>query len=144
MAVFWKTGYFKCDAEEAYKEISTLDEITVENVVELASNESSVIHDEFEWDNEIAGGEWRKFQARRLIQNLVVEVEEPETKEPVQIRVLHTTPDRHDYKPVEFFVKNVDEHQKLLNQAKRELESFKKKYYSLVELTPVFEAINAI
>ena len=48
MAVFWKTNYFKADAEEAYKEIMTLDEITSENVVELARNESSVIHDEFD------------------------------------------------------------------------------------------------
>ena len=144
MAVFFKTGYYKCDPEKAYAEIMTLDEITSENVVELARSESSVLHDEFEWDDAIAGDKWRNHQARLLIDNLVIEVEEPETKEPMQVRVLHTTPDRHDYKPIEFFVKNVDEHQKLLNQAKRELESFKKKYYSLVELTPVFEAINAI
>ena len=144
MAVFWKTNYFKADPEKAYAEIMTLDEITSENVVELARNENSVIHNEFEWDDAIAGDKWRNQQARVLINNLVIEVEQPEIKEPVQVRVLYTTPDRHDYKPIEFFVKDVDEHQKLLNQAKRELESFKKKYYSLIELTPVFEAINAL
>lgn len=144
MAVFWKTNYYKADPKKAYAEIMTLDEITSENVVELARSESSVLHDDFEWDDAIAGNKWRNHQARRLIENLVVEVEERDTKEPVQIRVLHTTPDRHDYKPIEFFLKDADEHKKLLNQAMRELEYFKKKYYSLVELTPVFEAINAL
>ena len=142
MAVFWKTNYFKADPEKAYAELMTLEEITTENVVELARNENSVIHNEFEWDDSIAGENWRKHQAGVLISNLVIEVEEPVKKDPVQIRVLHTTPDRHDYKPLEFFVKNEDEHEKLLNTAKRELQSFKTKYYLLSELKEVFTAID--
>ena len=144
MAVFWKTNYFKADPEKAYAEIMTLDEITSENVVELARNENSVIHNEFEWDDAIAGDNWRNHQARVLINNLVIEVEEPVAREPVSIRVLHTTPDRHDYKPIEFFVKNEDEHTKLLEAAKRELQSFKTKYYLLSELKEVFEAIDKL
>ena len=144
MAIFWKTNYYKADPEEAYKELMTLDEITSENVVALAKNENSVIHDEFEWDNEIAGDKWRNHQARQLICNLVIEVEQPEKKEPVEVRVLHTTKERHDYKPLQFFMTHEDERQKLLRQAYADLEAFKRKYYTLSELKPVFDAIEAL
>ena len=144
MAVFWKTNHFKADAEEAYKELMTLDVITAESVVELAKNESSVIHDEFDWDNEVAGHKWRKHQAGVLIRNLVIEVEQTDTKESVPVRVLHTTPDRNDYKPLEFFMTHEDEREKLLKQAYADLESFKRKYYTLKELKPVFDAINTL
>jgi len=144
MAVFWKTNYFKADAEEAYKELMTLDVITAESVVELAKNESSVIHDEFDWDDEVAGHKWRNHQARVLINNLVIEVEQNETKESVPVRILHTTSDRDDYKPLEYFMTHEDEREKLLKQAYADLESFKRKYYTLKELKPVFDAINAL
>ena len=142
MAVFWKTNYFKANAEEAYKEIMTLDEITAENVVELARDESSVIHNEFEWRDDVAGAKWREHQARRLITNLVIEVDEKEISEPVQIRVLHNVPDTPDYKPIEHFVTHEDDRQKLLNKAMQELKSFEIKYRTLTELQSVFDAIN--
>lgn len=142
MAIYWKQNRFKAKAEDAYNEIMTLSEITAQNVVDLARNESSVIHDDFEWDNEIAGDKWRCHQARILIDNLVIKVEEPKKSEPTMIRVLHTTPDRNDYKPIEFYIKNTEEHEKLLSMAKRDLQSFKTKYYSLEELKGVFEAID--
>lgn len=71
MAIFWKVNRFKADAEEAYKELMTLDEITAKNVVELARNESSVIHDEFEWRDDVAGAKWREYQARRSLITLL-------------------------------------------------------------------------
>lgn len=144
MAIFWKTNRFKADAEEAYKELMTLDEITAKNVVELARNESSVIHDEFEWRDDVAGAKWREHQARRLIDNLVIEVEQKEHPEPVQIRVLHNIPNTSDYKPIEHFVTHEDDRVKLLNKAIQELKSFEIKYRTLTELQSVFDAINAL
>ena len=145
MAVFWKTNHFKADAEEAYKEIMTLDEITAENVVELARSESSVIHDEFEWDDAVAGAKWRHKQAQTLLCNLVVEAnDEKEPSEPVRVRVLYNIPDTSDYKPIQHFITHEDDRVKLLNKAIQELRSFEIKYRTLTELQKVFDAINEL
>lgn len=144
MAVFYKTGHFKSDPEMAWREISALEEITPDNVVELARNESSCLHVDFDWDDAVAGKKWRHKQAQVLLANLVVEVEEPEKQEPVAVRLLHTTPDRTDYKPIEFFMSHEDEREKLLKQAYADLEAFKRKYYTLKELQPIFDVVNTL
>lgn len=139
--VKWKFMQYKADANEAYKEISTLKEITPQNVVNLARNENSVIHDDFEWNDEIAGEKYRNIQARQMIQNFVIETKKEE-KAPV--RVLQVTTTKNVYKPMDFFVKNVDEYAELLNRAKIELQGIKKRYSNLTELEDVFNAIEEL
>lgn len=145
MAVFWKTGYYKADPEQAYKEIMSLEEITAQNVVNMAKSEESSIHNEFEWDDAIAGNKWRCQQARVLMDNLVIEYESRERdEEPVLIKVLHTTPDRKDYKPIEFFITHEDEYQKLLNCAIREVKAYQNKYRTISELHGLFAEIDKL
>lgn len=141
MEVAWKFMNYKADPNEAYKEITSLPEITPQNVVNLARSEKSVIHNDFEWNDEIAGEKYRVLQAGEMIRNFVIEEKKTE-KSPV--RMLHITSEKNVYKPVEFFVAHDDEYQTLLKRAKMELDGFVKRYSDISELEEVFEAIKKL
>lgn len=144
-AIKWKVkGLYKADPEAVYRELQTLDEITPDAVVELARNENSVLHNEIDWDDEVAAERWRKQQARLIICNLVVEIQEKEEKEPTFVRLFHKPDENKTYQDLSVFVKDETEYQKLLNQAKRDLNSFKSKYHTLKELKPIFALIDAL
>lgn len=142
MGVVWKfESFYKADANKAYEEISQLDSITPQNVVNLARNKNSVIHNDFEWDDEIAGEKYRVIQAGQMIRSFVFE---PKKAEEAPTRVLQITTVQNTYQPVQFFLKHEDEYRALLNKAKIELEGFKRRYATLTELEGVFEAIDEI
>ena len=126
--VFFKINKYKVSAEDCYAELQTLSEITPKNVVDLARNENSKLHNDFEWDNEIAGEKYRLSQAREMIQLLAFEPIK-ENHEPT--RVYQISSEKTVYKPVEIILKNVDEYQLLLKRALSELESFRKRYSTL-------------
>lgn len=138
--VFFKINKYKVSAEDCYTELQTLKEITPQNVVDLARNEDSKLHNDFEWDNEIAGEKYRLSQAREMIQLLAFEPKK--THEPTRVYQIST--EKTVYKPVEMILKNEDEYQNLLKRALAELESFKKRYSTLVELEQVFRAIEEL
>ena len=46
--VFFKINKYKVSAEDCYTELQTLKEITPQNVVNLARNEDSKLHNDFE------------------------------------------------------------------------------------------------
>lgn len=145
--IFWKTPkLFKADPEKVYEELQTLDEITPDSVLELARNENSVLHNEIDWNDRTAAEKWRKQQARLIVCNLVVKVEERKEEEPVTVRLFHNidSDKGKTYEPITVIVKDEDKYKNLLDQAKRELHSFQVKYHSLKELEPVFKAINEL
>lgn len=138
----WKLkGFYKVDAQKAYEEIQSLEEITDKNVVDLARNEKSCIHNEFEWNDTIAGEKWRERQAQLMIQSFVIKVEE---KEEHPMRVFQISTKKHVYQPIQFFIEHKDEYQALLERAIRELQGIKHRYKTIVELEEVFNAIDAL
>ena len=139
--VFFKINKYKVSAEDCYSELQTLSEITPKNVVDLARNKNSKLHDDFEWDNEIAGEKYRLSQAREMIQLLAFEPIK-ETHEPTRVYQIST--EKAVYKPVEMILKNEDEYQNLLKRALAELQAFKKRYSTLIELEEVFKAIEEL
>ncbi len=141
MEVKWKFMNYRADPNKAYEEISSLKEITPQNVVDLARNENSVIHNDFEWNDTVAGEKYRNIQARQMIQNFVI-VREDKEAEPIRALQISTTV--NEYKPVEIILRNEDEYQSLLKRAKGELEAFKRRYQTLTELEPIFEAMKQI
>jgi hypothetical protein len=139
--VSWKIPKFKADANKAYEEISKLDSITPQNVVNLARNENSVLHDDFEWNDTIAGAKYRETQAREMIRMFVFTPAE-EHNEPT--RVFQITQTATVYEPVTMILQREDEYQTLLKRAKNELLAFKKRYENLVELETIFAEISAL
>ena len=53
--------------------------VTPDRVVAAASEETSAMHDQFEWDDSVAGAKWRIEQARELIVQIHFEVTVNET-----------------------------------------------------------------
>lgn len=141
MEVKWKFMNYRADPNKAYEEISSLKEITPQNVVDLARNENSVIHNDFEWNDTVAGEKYRNIQARQMIQNFVIVREE---KEAEPIRALQISTTVNEYKPVEIILRNEDEYQSLLKRALAELEAFERRYQTLTELEPIFEVMKQI
>lgn len=142
--VKWSIGgiWGGADAEKCYSEIETLQDRTPQNVLDLARNENSELHKCFEWDDSKAAESYRLQQARNVIQHLVIKFDEPTPEKSVAIRVYQISSVKNTYQPREFFIKHVDEYQKLLERAKAELQAFKNRYESIAELEDVINAIN--
>lgn len=72
--VTWKLNdLYKADAQKCYEEVQSLEEITVENVLEKGRDESSELHKCFTWDNDEAAEKYRLIQARDIIRSFVIE-----------------------------------------------------------------------
>ena len=139
--VKWKVdGIFKADANECYREISSLEQITPKAILDFARDENSELHKCFEWDNDLAAEKYRTIQAGNVIRMLYIE---PKSEDAPTVRVLSRTSDTV-YQPTRTFLKNQSEYEDLLKRALSELESFRLKYKTLSELEQVFEQIDLI
>ena len=110
------------------------------NLVDVSRPEDAPLHSEFEWNDAIAGEKYREHQARNIIQQIVVYTEK---KEPIR-KYVHLYSDEPTYHPIELVLKQPDMHAQMLANAKRELESFRRKYSQLKELKAVFNAIDEL
>ena len=139
--VKWKVdGIFKADANDCYREISSLEQITPKAILDFARDENSELHKCFEWDNDSAAEKYRTIQAGNVIRMLYIV---PKNADAPPVRVLSRTSDTV-YQPTRTFVKNQNEYEDLLKRALSELESFRLKYKTLSELEQVFEQIDLI
>lgn len=146
----WKVGgIYKANAEKCYQEISGIgDEVKPEDVVERAKDAGTELHKCFLWDDTEAANRYRIYQARNIINNLIVvrqeKKEEPDDKKPIQFRVMmkNSTERGSGYKQTIAMVRDVDEYKLLLEQAYRELRVFKEKYSCLSELAEILALID--
>lgn len=117
--------------------------ITPTIVLNSARSESSVIHDCFEWNDDIAAEEYRKEQAGRLIRNLTVKTIDETNIETVPVRAyVHMKEGSGStYISLKSVLSDEELTQQMLEQAKTELDAFTKKYATLKELSRVFNAI---
>jgi hypothetical protein len=71
----WGARRFKTAAEIAAAEMrrvaDEVGELTAESLVEESRPEDAPLHDEFEWNNEICGDRYRRYQASTMIRSLV-------------------------------------------------------------------------
>jgi Cu/Ag efflux pump CusA len=144
MVYQWKTREYKVDAQAAGEElerISGVHSLTPETIVNESTPKESPLHEIFEWNNEKAGHEWRKQQARVMIGNLVtVQIEEQEV-EPVRA-FINVAGEENEYAPIEVVVRNQELYDRYVMQALRELESYKKKYRDIMELKKHFDDLD--
>lgn len=140
------SGIFKADANKCYEEIQNIgEEVKPEQVLDKARDSSSELHKCFDWDDSSAAEKYRLHQARLVINHLiVVKREVEEEKEPVQFRVMlkNDSGKESGYKQTLVMVRDEDEYKKMLEQAYRELHSFKQKYSCLSELAEILALID--
>ncbi len=139
----WTTGGFnyKQDPNEVGKELEKLgDELTPKNIVNLARNENSVLHEMFEWDDTVAAEQYRKQQANLIIQNLKITVIADDNIER-KVKAFVTVKRNTVFEPIEKVVKDVDKYSLLLDKAYKELNGIKIKYRELQEIQDLLRDI---
>lgn len=150
MGIEWKLpGLFKgINAEEAWKELhGNGEKRTPQEIVDIARNPDSVIHNYFQWDDTIAAEEFRKEQAAKMERSFVLTkvVDDGEKVEKKVYRLVEVDSSRTSvYTPVIFTLRKEDEYADLLKRAKIELEGFVKRYHSLTELQEIIEDIELL
>lgn len=147
----WKIkGLYKANAETIYNEIMSIGEtVKPSDVVELARDENTALHNLFTWDDSIAAEKYREHEAGCIIRNIVV-VEKDDSDDNndgvITVRAIMSTNERtKEYTTVQRVITNKDSYSKLLAAALAELNAFKKKYKTLSgDLEVVFSAIEQI
>lgn len=147
MVYSWKTYGYKVPAQVVGEHLEKLQEsgkaITAETVLESARDESSPIHDLFEWDDTVAAEAYRRGQASRVITNIHVEKKTTEGKTLKLRAYVDTTMEkRGTFVNIEHAFKNVDTREIVLARAYNELRAFERKYRDLQEFAELFELIN--
>lgn len=140
-------GIFKADPTKCYEEIQEIgEEVTPEQVLDCARNDKTELHKCFDWNDSVAAEKYRLVQARDVLRKLIVVKREVdnEEREPIQFRVMMKNDNSQNsgYKQTIVMVKDEDEYQKLLEQARRELHAFKQKYSCLRELAEILDLIE--
>lgn len=138
-------GFYKgVDPQVVAEEIIEIGETaTPKQILEKARDEETELHKCFEWDDSIAAEKFRIQQARQLVSFLVIREEKVPEDRP-EIRFFYKTDNSRNegYKQTRLIIQQEDEYKKLLEQAWRELKTFKAKYSCLKELQEIFELIN--
>jgi putative cell wall-binding protein len=138
-------------AEAAGKELEKMEQkhghISPEIVLDESRAKKAVLHGLFEWDDKKAAEKYRLTQAGGIIRNLVVILDEQKSQEPVRayVNVVPEQPARRgEFINIASAMMNESTRELTLEQAKRELKEFEKKYSNLSELADVFAAIRQI
>lgn len=150
-------------AHEAFEEIRQRDgKLTPAAVVDSARPEESVLHEDFEWRDNVAAEKYRQGQARQMV--AAVRVIPAKTREPVRayINVRVTTrpllkmddvletsePDEPEeqsercYMPLEEVLQQPDLCGQMMADARRDAQTYKQKYSTLASLAPIMQAID--
>lgn len=142
----WKTGARSpVSAQvvgEVCEELESKGQLTPQKLVDVSRPEDAPLHDAFEWDDSVAAEKYRENQGRYLIRSIEVVYKSDETTR--AFVTLQRTASDHEYHSIDAVLKNSNDTEQLLAQAKRELDAFKRKYAQLNQLADVFKAIEAL
>ncbi len=115
------------------------------DVVKFAKSKRTALHGRFEWDDSIAGKEYRLHQARKIIRVFVEVVPDTKITEHVYVSL---TPDRvrpgGGYRTIVSVITDEEKREQLLSQALGEMRVFIAKYKRLQELSGVFDAMQEV
>lgn len=145
----WQNFNFPVPAKVVGEECQRIERengiLTTNALVDSARSESSELHKLFEWDDKIAGEQWRNQQAKVILSCLRITVKSEENDEPKKVRAfVNTNPDRSKgvYMNVEDAMSDFESRQGVLIRAKRELNAFLDKYQGIKELDDLTNAIK--
>lgn len=115
--------------------------LTPQNVVDDARPEESELHGRFEWDDSVAGEQYRLVQARRLITSVRIEYSEDTDEDGAERRFVRAfssvrqtvDPEQRGYKPTEEIMSDPLAAKILLRECQRAITDLKRKYGHLAE-----------
>ena len=121
------------------------EKLTTSEIVEDAKNKSTVTHDYFEWNNEIAGERHRIWQARQLVKSIHIVVIREDNPEPIVVPMFHNiriNSEERGYIQTETILNVKEFREQMLAEALREIDRWKDAYREYKELVLIFEAIE--
>jgi hypothetical protein len=146
MIYSWKTGTrIKADATlaaELFDQLAEENRLNAESVVEVSKPADAVLHGEFEWDDTLAATEWRKHQARNIINALVITEESPKVQ-PVRY-AFQIEENTSNYTPLSVIMQSADSVEALKRKALSELLAFKMKYSTIIKKCGGENEINSL
>ena len=147
MVYQFKTGaMYKVEAKvaaEVMNELEAEGKLSAKELVNVSRPDDAPLHDEFEWDDEIAGEKWREQQARVMIASVTIIHEDLPQKEPIRA-YFHIEQNQPNYERIETIIKQEDRTEMLIKMAKKELAAFKAKYSGIQAFQKVFNAIDEL
>ena len=155
MVYEWKKTLYKVKPQEAGQYLDSIAQrdggIHPNVIVEEAREPEALLHSCFEWDNTEAAHKYREDQARAIVRNLVVvHVSEDNQNEPSRTRAFVHVVTQDDgekdsrYLDIKSVLNDTQMRSDLLEQAKRELVSFRTKYEGISELAEIMGFINKL
>ena len=115
-------------------------------LVETARSERSPLHPLFTWDDTVAAGQWRTHQARLVINRIRVVVDEEAKKvAPMFVHVSTVTDEgvANGYMTAQKALASPARDQ-VLRDAVSQLAGLRRRYESLTELAPVWQALDEL
>ena len=144
MVYQWKSGArIRADAQTAGEfcmKLANEGRLTAKDLLDESRPPEALLHDEFEWDDDVAAELYRKTQAGSIIRHLAVNTE---TKAPVRA-FFNLEIRSNQFESIQAIIREEDKYSKLLKQALNELEAFQRKYQILTELQEIFDAITDV
>jgi hypothetical protein len=120
--------------------------LTPEDVLEDAEDESSPLHDCFEWDDTEAAHQYRLQQARYVIRAFEVVYKDKEDDEIVVVKFVNTG-DRTNSEPYRDVFKLMSDKQhreRYVRMVLRKLKVLRMRYRNIKELADIFDAIDRV
>lgn len=155
MPIKWKNGgqhyVAECEAEDAYKELLRIKKangnlLQTQTIVEEAAKKRNPLHHCLEWDDSVAGYEFRIRQAQSLVSHLVIVDERPSQNrsDPCFVNVRIEDAKFQGYVRTEDALSDKDMRKQVLGNALRDLRVWERRYNHMHELVKVFDASHAV
>jgi hypothetical protein len=124
--------------------------LTAENILEKAKDKKNPLHELFEWNNSQAGESWRLHQARLLINEVKVIINQKERYAFENVRVvINSSKDdeqeiKREYKPIVEILSNEEYRRQIVQTALENVTYWREKYSEYSELKPIFISIDKV
>ena len=136
----------RASAQVAGEQMERLSEtvgLSPQTLLDANRSPDAPLHGEFEWNNETAAEKYRLTQASYLIRSIAVQ--KTEDREGGTVRAFFKVyDDETTYRSIAAIFEDRQSRDALLLRAIRELQAYKKKYESLSELAPIFDALESV
>lgn len=133
--------------EEVISEILEVKEqngLTAENLLEVAKNKNSALHDFFDWNDTSAGEKFRIYQARCLINEVKIVVDEKEFHAFENVNVSINEESSREYKGFVEILNTEQYRTQIIKQALESITSWKDKYKEYSEFKPIVSSIDKV
>jgi len=154
MVEYKLTEKFNQSVIDELLEIQKSKGLTPEEIVESAKSKKSSLHNLFDWEDSVASEKWRLHQARVLVNEVRVVIEEKEyyAFENVSIRIESSKKDGkessieyiREYKPVVEILSNESLRKQIINSALNHLSYWEKQNEKYSELQPIISVAQKV